>query len=143
MKGRLKLRESCDVQQGSVFFNVERDSMLRVLRVYDVWCQTIGVPGGRHEKHVDYITWRPDGAKSGTRNKMRLDSLLRLPYFQVNAVHVYCVGGQSFGFDIPTAPSTDPLLSEVARAHSIAVRQSSEQERLEDAWAQRKTEVQE
>lgn len=98
MKGRLVLREPADIKTGSVFINVERDSMLRVLRIYDCWCQTVGVPGGRTEKHVDYITWRPDGRKQQSKGWMKLDSLTRLPYFQVNAVHVYCAGGQSFGF---------------------------------------------
>jgi hypothetical protein len=38
----------------------------------------------------------------------RLDSLTRLPYFQVNAVHVYCVGGQSFGFGLTPEPEPAP-----------------------------------
>ncbi len=113
-KEHLKMREASDIQEGSVFFNCERDSMLRVLRIYDVWCQHVGVPGGHFEKHVDYITWRPNGVKFGTKSKMRLDSLTRLPYFQVNAVHVYCVGGQSFGFGLtPEEDKSEPICPQI------------------------------
>ena len=100
-KPSLKLREPEAIKPGSVFFNCERDSMLRVIRVYDCWCSGYGIPGaGRMEKQAHYITWRPDGSKQQSKGSMKLASLTRLPYFEVNAVHVYCAGGQSFGFGL-------------------------------------------
>ncbi len=108
------------IKPGDCFFNVRRQSCLRVKRVYECHVQGIGCPPGGHKVwYADAITWRPDGSKGGNPwVRIKLDSLTKTPYWRMVATRVY-TEHSSFEFELtepaPIRPQIDESPEEIER----------------------------
>lgn len=76
---------------GSIWYNPRRGNCLRVKRApHDVWCQEVGVPGGKHVLHVYCTSFRHDGERLSRPITIRLESLL-CRYIRVETIELQFV----------------------------------------------------